>query len=237
MGSSREEMSHEDRREHVLWVRGVNTSHFFQLLSRCVEAVPHMWKNRNGTIRVGLMHVLRDEADAVALDWRARPPLIYGPASENAVRRDFRKLATSGNPGQMRLGQPWKRQGSLTLVRLTDAGLQRSVELDQQAVLERCVSHYGELFHRWPAGAQLATMLVVHLEYPCILGDYCDPKYTGDVPLSAFWDIVAKGLPRYPSPIRGELRHCLVAASRPRFGLVPPEEAKERVAAASEATP
>jgi len=196
-----------------------------------------MWKDRNGTIRVGLMHALRDEADAVDLDWRAGPSLIRGTASAADVRRDFAKLSTAGNPGNLRLGQPWKRQGRLTMVRLTDAGLQRSVELEQKAVLERCVSHYGESFLQWPAGAQLATMLVVHLEYPCILGDYCDPKYTGDVPLSAFWDIVAKGLPRYPSPIRGELRHCLVAASRPRFGLVPPEEAKERVAAASEATP
>ena len=215
----------------------MNTSHFFQLLSRCVEAVPHMWKYRNGTIRVGLMHVMRDEADATDLDWRARPPLIYGPASENAVRRDFRKLATSGNPGQMRLGQPWKRQGSLTMVRLTDAGLQRSVELDQKAVLERCVSHYGESFLQWPAGAQLATMLVRHLGYPCILGDLCERWNLTDVPPPASWDVIAKNLPAYPKPIRGELRHCLVAASRPRFGLVPPEEAKERVAAASEATP
>lgn len=196
-----------------------------------------MWKDPNGTIRVGLMHVLRDEADAADLDWRAGPELIRGIASADSVRCAFRKLATAGNPGNLRLGQPWKRQGRLTMVRLTDAGLQRSVESDQKAVLERCVSHYGESFLQWPAGAQLATMLVVHLEYPCILGDYCDPKYTGDVPLSAFWDIVAKGLPRYPNPIREELRHCLVAASRPRFGLVPSEEAKERVAAASEATP
>ena len=199
-----------------------------------------MWKDRNGTIRVGLMHVLRDEDDAADLDWRAGPSLIRGTASAADVRREFAKLSTSGNPGQMRLGQPWKRQKRLTLVRLTDAGLQRSVELDQAAVLERRVSHHGESFLRWPAGAQLATMLVDHLGYPCILGDLCEHHVRWNLteaPPSAFWDRVAKNLPRYTSPIREELRHCLVAASHPRFGLEPPDEAKERVAAASEATP